>query len=583
MTLEDLIGKDMTPGASPLPWKGRQKDGALVRQVEKMQSEIAAIAEVAAGRPAPVTPELIAFAKALRRDASVPVRVFVPGEGIAPAAAGLAVLPGVTVTGLEGRALAAYSAEAWKSVLAPRLAALKPRFVCIAHDAVGADFGPGLAARLGAACITSVEGFRKEKDGVVFRRPFLNGKMRMEIVPEAEMTVVTLLPGAFRREETRPSAEDQAGRHGETLLPDNLYNRMPTAEWGGKGGLAAPETPEVIPVKDLPLKTRPLGLLPAPDEDTDLTAAEVIVAAGRGIGGGENLALLRQLASLFSRSAIGASRGVCDAGWLPQRLQIGQTGKTVAPRLYIACGISGALQHLAGMRGSQCIVAINRDPRAAIFQAADVAVVEELVSFLPLLIDACRRQQGTWKRGRIMTDASLSRKTQLFLLALLTAIFLMNFLSRVVLAPLMPVIEQDLHLGHAGAGGIFMLIAIGYAAGLFGSGFVSSRLTHRRTIVMAAVACGCSILLIAVKPQPLGDPSRSDSPRRFHRDLSPLGDDDDHRLDPPRSLGKGDRRPRTRAGSRFHPCTVRRRRTPRLLALAGGSGRDRCHLRQSWA
>jgi electron transfer flavoprotein alpha subunit len=397
MTLEDLIGKDMIPNASPLPWKGRQKDGALVRKVEKMPSEIAAIAEVAAGRPAPVTPELIAFAKALRRDASVPVRVFVPGEGIAPAAAGLAVLPGVTVTGLEGRALAAYSAEAWKSILAPRLAALKPRFVCIAHDAMGADFGPGLAARLGAACITSVEGFRKEKDGVVFRRPFLNGKMRMEIVPEAEMTVVTLLPGAFRREETRPSAEDQAGRPGETLRPDTLCDRMPTAEWGGKGGLAAPETPEVIPVKDLPLKTRPLGLLSAPDQDTDLTAAEVIVAAGRGIGGGENLALLHQLASLFSRSAIGASRGVCDAGWLPQRLQIGQTGKTVAPRLYIACGISGALQHLAGMRGSQCIVAINRDPRAAIFQAADVAVVEELISFLPLLIDACRKQQGYGK------------------------------------------------------------------------------------------------------------------------------------------------------------------------------------------
>ncbi len=289
---------------------------------------------------------------------------------------------------------------------------------------MGADFGPGLAARLGAACITSVEGFRREKDGVVFSRPFLNGKMRMEIVPEAETTVVTLLPGAFRREETRPSPEDQAGRPGETLRPDTLCDRMPTTETGGKGGLAAPETPEVIPVKDLPLKTRPLGLLPAPDEDADLAAAEVIVAAGRGIGGEENLALLRRLASLFSRSALGASRAVCDAGWLPQRLQIGQTGKTVAPRLYIACGISGALQHLAGMRGSQCIVAINRDPRAAIFQAADVAVVEDLVSFLPLLIDACRRRQGIRKRGRFMTDAPLSRKSQIFLLSLLTAIFL---------------------------------------------------------------------------------------------------------------------------------------------------------------
>lgn len=365
-----------------------------------MQSEIAVIAEVAAGRPAPVTLELIAFAKALRRDESIPVRVFVPGEGIAPAAAGLAALPGVAVTGLEGRALAAYSAEAWKLVLAPRLAGLKPRFVCIAHDAMGADFAPGLAARLGAACITSVESFRMEKDDVIFSRPLLKGKMRMEVVPEAETTVVTLLPGTFRREETPPSPEDKTGKDGETLRPGNLRNEAPPpTERGGESGLAAPEAPEVIPVNHLPLKTRPLGLLPAPDEAAELAAAEVIVAAGRGIGSEENLALLRRLTSLFSRPALGASRAVCDAGWLPCRFQIGQTGKTVAPRLYIACGISGALQHLAGMRGSQCIVAINRDPRAAIFQAADVAVVEELVSFLPLLIDACRKQQAYGKEA----------------------------------------------------------------------------------------------------------------------------------------------------------------------------------------
>ncbi|MEK6653864.1 MAG: electron transfer flavoprotein subunit alpha/FixB family protein, partial [Thermodesulfobacteriota bacterium] len=132
-----------------------------------------------------------------------------------------------------------------------------------------------------------------------------------------------------------------------------------------------------------------------------LAAAEVIVSAGRGIGGEENIELLRRLASLFSRAAIGASRSVCDAGWLSCRYQIGQTGKTVSPRLYIACGISGALQHLAGMRGSQCIVAVNRDPQAAIFRVADVAVVEELVSFLPLLIAACRKhREGAAEAGR---------------------------------------------------------------------------------------------------------------------------------------------------------------------------------------
>jgi electron transfer flavoprotein alpha subunit len=365
-----------------------------------MPSEIAVIAEVAAGHLAPVTLELIAFAKALNRYNSTPIHVFVPGEGVAPAAAGLAALPGVSVTVLEGRPLAAYSAEAWKLVLAPRLAGLKPRFVCIAHDAMGADFGPGLAARLGAACITSVESFRMEKDDVIFSRPLLKGKMRMEVVPEADTTVVTLLPGTFRREETSPPPEDKTGKDGETLRPGNLLSEMtPPIRRRGANGIVAQEASEVIPVNSLPLKTRPFGLLPAPDEAAELAAAEVIVAAGRGIGSEENLALLLRLASCFSGSAIGASRVVCDAGLLPCRFQIGQTGKTVAPRLYIACGISGALQHLAGMRGSQCIVAINHDPCAAIFQAADVAVVEELVAFLPLLIAACRNQQGYGKEA----------------------------------------------------------------------------------------------------------------------------------------------------------------------------------------
>jgi electron transfer flavoprotein alpha subunit len=338
-----------------------------LKEKEKMQAETVVIASLADGRPAPVTLELIAFARALRRDESLPVAVFVLGEGIAAAAAELAALPGVAVTGFEGKSLAAYSAEAWKGILAPCLAGLKPRFVFIAHDALGADFAPGLAARLQAACITSVDGFRREEEEIVFSRPLLKGKMQMEIVPEARTTVVTLAAGTFRsREATGAQAPQTAAPEGH-----------------------APAKAEILPIPDLELSTRPLGRLPAPEQAADLAAAQVIVAAGRGIGSEENIVLLRQLASCFSHSALGASRAVCDAGWLPCRLQVGQTGKTVAPRLYIACGISGALQHLAGMRGSQCIVAINRDPRAAIFQFADIAVVEELVSFIPLLIDAC--------------------------------------------------------------------------------------------------------------------------------------------------------------------------------------------------
>jgi len=376
-----------------------------------MNEGIAVILEGGAeGRPAPVSLELIAFAKSLRRNAAEPIRVFLPGRGIGAAAAELARLPGVAVTGIEGESLASYSAEAWKETLAPLLAARKTRFICVSHNANGADFAPGLAVRLGAACITAVEAFRIEAEGPVFSRSILKGKLQMEIVPEAETAVVTLLPGAFRRGDAPSSPMDKARKDGTVLLPEEFRRKAipPTGATTLKeeksevqGDRAGPPAAEMISVPDIPLKTRPLGLLPAPDEAADLAAAEVIVSAGRGIGGEENIELLRRLASLFSRAAIGASRAVCDAGWLPCRYQIGQTGKTISPRLYIACGISGALQHLAGMRGSQCIVAVNRDPQAAIFRVADVAVVEELVSFLPLLIAACRKhREGAAEAGR---------------------------------------------------------------------------------------------------------------------------------------------------------------------------------------
>lgn len=344
-----------------------------------LMSQTVVIAELAAGLPAPVTMELIDFAKSLRKDRTAPVRVFVLGDGIERAVSLLADIPDTDVVGISGAPLAAYSAEAWKDVLAPRLAETKPRFVCIAHDATGSDFAPGLAVRLNAGCITAVEGARQVKEGYIFRRPVLNGKIAADVAARAETTVITLLPGVFHIGGTK----NDASPPGTGFARDVVSGRITAPEGKAK----------MVIIEALSLKTKPLGLLSAPEQDADLTAAEVVVSAGRGIKNEENLFLVRDLAALFSRSAVGASRTVCDAGWLPARLQIGQTGKTVTPRLYIACGISGALQHLVGMRGSQFVVAINSDPRAAIFQAADVCVVEDLLAFIPLLIDACKRRK----------------------------------------------------------------------------------------------------------------------------------------------------------------------------------------------
>ncbi len=146
-------------------------------------------------------------------------------------------------------------------------------------------------------------------------------------------------------------------------------------------------------------RCRPLGKLPAGEAAYDFSAAEVIVAAGQGIGAAENLELIQRLAGLFPKAAVGCSRAVCDRGWMEYRRQIGMTGRTVAPPLYIACGISGAMPHLAGMRDSRCIVAVNRDKNAAIFQVAHLGVVADLLAFIPAVLEQTDRSHSGAQNG----------------------------------------------------------------------------------------------------------------------------------------------------------------------------------------
>jgi electron transfer flavoprotein alpha subunit len=130
------------------------------------------------------------------------------------------------------------------------------------------------------------------------------------------------------------------------------------------------------------------------DIESSIEDADVIIAAGRGIGKPENLQMVKDMAQLFDNAAIGASRPVCDNKWLPYRHQVGVTGKTVTPKLYVALGISGSQQHLAGMKNSQCIVAVNRDPHASIFSVADYIIVEDLAEFLPAFMTKYNERNG---------------------------------------------------------------------------------------------------------------------------------------------------------------------------------------------
>jgi electron transfer flavoprotein alpha subunit len=230
----------------------------------------------------------------------------------------------------------------------------KAAYICVAHTSQGLDFAPALAVVLDADCITGVEDIVEKNGEICFTRPIYGGKIVAHLSPKAKTSILTIQPGIFKPMDS---------------------------------GLQAPGAIDIKSMIYEPHKSVSLGLKQAAADTSGIAEAKVIVAAGRGIREAENLEIIEQLAEVFPRSAVAGSRIVCDMGWLEYKCQVGVTGATVTPELYIACGISGAVQHVSGMRSSGFIVAINTDPAAAIFQVADICVVEDLTTFIPILIE----------------------------------------------------------------------------------------------------------------------------------------------------------------------------------------------------
>jgi electron transfer flavoprotein alpha subunit len=241
---------------------------------------------------------------------------------------------------------------------------LGPDAVILNETSSSSGIAPFLAAKLGTLCITSVMGIDLSSGTPGLQRPFLGGKAVMEVTPRYP-AVISVMPGVFVKDDeaTLPHASD-----------------MPH-----------PAKADIHDANGERIKS--LGIIKTESSESGLsiTEADVIVSAGRGIGKPENLELIRKLAGLFSRSAVGGSRLVIDAGWLPYPNQVGLTGKTVRPKLYIACGISGSPQHIAGMKDSSLIVSINKDPHSAIFNYSHYCIVEDLEKFLPALIGELNR------------------------------------------------------------------------------------------------------------------------------------------------------------------------------------------------
>ena len=319
-----------------------------------MPGPIIILVEHDRGKIRPASYELVTLAQKIRESDRAGMMAVMLGENIQDAAAVFSSACDVPVTTVCDHRLREYNAELYIAVMAELLGAMQPSYICMPHSSRGSDLGPGLALRLSAACVSGVEGVCVQGDGLRFYRSIFSGKIRAEIKPVAATAVLTLQPGSFK-----PHAA--AEKVDPVVYPSRVSVPDPAS-----GTLA--------------VKAAPTGGI-------DLSEAKVLIAAGRGIGEEENLDLVQQLAGQFPQAAACGSRPVVDAGWMPYSRQVGITGATVSPALYIACGISGAVQHVTGMRGSGFVVSINSDPRAAIFNVSDICIVEDLKTFIPQFIE----------------------------------------------------------------------------------------------------------------------------------------------------------------------------------------------------
>jgi len=321
---------------------------------------ILVIAEQRDGRLNRASWESIAGAQQIGVALGEPIVVAIPGAGVDSVASELAAASVAEIVTLDSAVLASYTADGFTAALQAAIVELSPSLVVLPHTYQTRDFAPKLAARLDRAIITDVTGVKAGSGRAVFVRPMFQGKLTADVTAEGPTPhFVTFQIGAFR--------PDQAER----------------------GATAAPVRALAVAVDPSVVRQKPEAPFQEARQAVDLSQAERIVSVGRGIKEEANIVLARQLAEALG-AELAASRPICDAGWLPMERQVGSSGQTVAPKLYLALGISGAIQHLVGMKGSSTIVAINKDPDAPIFEVADYGIVGDIFEVVPAMIAALK-------------------------------------------------------------------------------------------------------------------------------------------------------------------------------------------------
>ena len=314
---------------------------------------ILVIAEQRDGKLNRATWETIAAAQQLA--GAMPIKVAVLGSGAAAVAQEVASAAVAEILVAEHPALETYTPDAYAAAAGALIESASPTFVLLPHTYQTRDFAPLLAARLRKPLVTDVTGVTGVGAEATFQRPMFQGKLAAQVKPVGgPPALVTTQIGAFR------------------------------ADSAQKGGSAA-VTKFDVRIDAATIRQKPEPPFREAKQAVDLGQAERIVAVGRGIKSQENIPLAEKLAKAMG-AEVAASRPICDNGWLPMERQIGSSGQTVAPKLYVALGISGAIQHLVGMKGSRTIVAINKDAEAPIFEVADYGIVGDLFEIAPAII-----------------------------------------------------------------------------------------------------------------------------------------------------------------------------------------------------
>jgi len=329
-----------------------------------MPESLLVVVEQREGKLNRVSWETLAAGQSIAAETGWTLEAAVVGSGVRAIADEVAGKKSARVYDLESPALSPYTPDAFSAALKQFLSSQQPRLVLMPHTYQVRDFVPKLATTMNRTVISDCIGFRKDGEKLLFTRLMFQGKFAADVSFSCDPPwFVTFQNGAFRADKVEAGAS------------------------------AAPV--EVVNV-DIPagtVRNQPQEVFKEAKQAVDLTQAEIIVSVGRGIKEQKNIELAKQLADALG-GEIAASRPICDSGWLPMDRQIGSSGQTVAPKLYLALGISGAIQHIVGMKGARSVVAINKDSEAPIFEIADVAVVGNLFDVVPPLIEEVKKARA---------------------------------------------------------------------------------------------------------------------------------------------------------------------------------------------